>query len=124
MISKEFQIILIITMILNLIITIYYIRKMEMRVKYALIWIFISLFMLTISVFPKIFTAISNFLNIYNDANALFMLAIIFLYVLSFNFSIILSRNSKKIKTLIQHIALLNDRVDDLENKNNKLKKN
>lgn len=116
MISKGFQILLIITMVMNLIITIILIRKREMRVKYSLVWVFISIFALILAIFPNFFRTISNMLFIYNDANALFMIGIGILYVLSFSFSIMFSRNSFTIKNLTQEIAMLKSRINELEN--------
>lgn len=120
MISTGFQVILVISMISNLAITIYLIRKGNMRVKYSLLWIFVSVFALLLAVFPQIFLAISRMLFIYNDANALFMIAIGGLYIISFSYSIIFSKNSYAISTLTQEIAILKSKINDLEQEKSK----
>lgn len=115
MISKSFQILLIVLTSINLITIIFYIRKMEMRVKYALIWIGLSIILLVLAIFPSTLMTCANFLGISSDTNALFMFAVGFLYVLSFSFSIMFSRNSKKITMLVQHICILSKEIDELK---------
>lgn len=117
MISKSFQILLIVITSINLITITFYIRRMEMRVKYALIWIGLSIILLALAIFPSTLMTLAHFLGISSDANALFMFAIGFLYILSFSFSIMFSRNSKRITKLIQHIAILNKKIDELNSK-------
>lgn len=117
MISKSFQIILITITSVNLIINVYYIKRMEMRVKYALIWIGLSIILLVLAIFPSTLMTLANLLGINSDTNALFMFAIGFLYLLCFSFSIMFSRNSRRIKKLIQHISILSKEIDELKKK-------
>lgn len=121
MITKSFQIILIVITSLNILLNIYYIKKMEMRIKYSLIWLTLSLLLLILAIFPKTIMFIAGVLNISSDTNTLYMMAISFLYIISFSFSIMFSRNSRKITTLVQYIAVLNRKIEKLEEKVNRI---
>ncbi len=117
MITKGFQIILIVAMSINLIVTIRLIKKENMRVKYALSWILISLSMLFLAIFPGTLRVISDQMYVYNDANMLFLIAIGILFVMAFSFSVLFSKNSYMIQDLAQENAILRLKLEKMENK-------
>ncbi len=116
MISRSFQLILIAVTSINIIVNVVYIKRGEMRVKYSLIWLTLSLVLLLLAIFPGTLMSFAKLLNISSDTNALFMFFIGFLYIISFSFSIMFSRNSKKITMLAQQIGISDNKIVELEN--------
>ena len=117
MISTTFQYILIAAMTLNLVFTIYQIRKMELKVKYSLLWIFDGVVMLILAIFPGLILKLSHLIGVSNDVHTLFFLLVLFIYIILFSYSVILSRNSSRTTRLAQEIAILRNDIEQLKEK-------
>jgi len=118
MISLHFQIVLIATALINLVITIFNVKKAKLKVQYSILWLFFSAGLLLIAVFPRLVKTIASLLGIYSDTNALFLFFIAFIILILFSFSIAITRLSNSINRAIQEIALLNKEVEDLKKQN------
>ena len=71
--------------------------------------------MLIVSIFPGILSFISKILGFQVASNALFALILGFTLLILLSLTSIVSKQSQKIKTLIQINALLEKRISDLE---------
>lgn len=95
-------------------ITLYWVRRRELRVKYALSWLGISSFLLIIGFFPSIIMGTANKLHFSYAALVAFLTAGM-LFLFAFSVSISLSRQYRRNIRLTQEIALLEQRVRELE---------
>lgn len=109
------QIILVVFSILCLVFIVNRIINYKIELKYTLLWLLLSISTIILSVFPRSLEFISESLSIETPVNALFMLAIIAIFLIIYSLTISLSRNSTKVKELTQEIGILKNII---ENKN------
>lgn len=91
------------------------VRKRKMELKYALPWLAVSFAALIVDCFPKILSVIADLLGIATPVNALYLVAFLFSVCLLFALTVIVSRQSERIKQLVQSAALCEERVKRLE---------
>lgn len=91
------------------------IRKRKMELKYALPWLAVSFAALIVDCFPKLLSALADLLGIATPVNALYLVALLFAVCLIFALTVIVSRQSERIKQLAQAAALCEERIRRLE---------
>lgn len=96
---------------------IFFLRKKMLSLKYILLWLFSISAMLIVSVFPNILTFAANILGFKLASNAVFSLLMGFIIVILLSLTSIASRQTERIKTLVQAVALLEKRIRELEGK-------
>ncbi len=94
---------------------IYFLRNNSLSLKYVLLWFLSASIMLIVSIVPGLLVLIANMLGFELASNALFSLLIGFTITILFSVTIIISKQSAKIKMLVQTLALLEKRVRELE---------
>ena len=92
-------------------------KKRSISLKYTLLWLLAGVFMGIMVIWPQTLTIIIRFVGIEGNMNGLFVLAIGFVIAILMSLTSIVSKQSEKIKFLIQTIAMLEKRIRDLENK-------
>lgn len=97
-------------------------RKNKIETKYSLVWMGSIFVVVIFSLFPRIIVYFSNFLGVETPINAIFFTGILILSAIVFSLTVAQSRNSTKIKKMIQKIALLEKKIDKI-NKEEKIKK-
>lgn len=90
------------------------IRRRHLKEKYALLWLFMSIMMLVLSVFSNVIIDVAPMLGLHH-LTLVVLLAFFFLLILCMNFSLSLSKLSDYNKILTQEYALLAQRVEALE---------
>ncbi|MDO8736010.1 MAG: DUF2304 domain-containing protein [Thermoleophilia bacterium] len=83
------------------------IRKKKLKEQYSLLWFLTVIVMLVLALWEGLLYRISSLLGIAVPSNALFMLAILFMFVMSLHYSILVSRLTDQTKMLAQQLALL-----------------
>ena len=94
------------------------IKNGKLHIKDSLIWLFICIIILCISIFPKLFFTFTKLLGIGMPISALFFFAIIFLLLIVFNLTLKISILSEENKKLTQEIALLKNKIENIININ------
>ena len=115
--SLRLRIFLIISTLIFIIGIIRSIKKNDVNIKYSLIWLFSGILIIIVTIIPNLLEILSKFLGFELVSNMIFLLAILLLLVLSYSFTVILSRHSKRIRLLTQEISILKA---EIEQKNNK----
>ena len=92
------------------------IRKGALTLKYSLLWLFFATIMLVIGIFPGILNALAMLFGFVVASNALFVLLLGFTIVILLSITSIVSKQSKRIRTLVQTNALLEKRIRKIEN--------
>lgn len=97
------------------------IRRLEL--KYALIWFLVGILLLIFDLFPGLLPVMSQALGITLPINMLTFLGLLFVLMIIFSQTIIISNLTRKCQRLTQEVGLLYKKVDDLktEQKNNDL---
>jgi len=98
-----------------LLIVINLVRTKKLKEEYAILWLFMALFLVFAPIFADTIEFISLSLGV-DYAPALLIVATLVCFMLIFfHFSVTISKFSEQIKTLTQSLALTNKRLQDLE---------
>lgn len=82
-------------------------RRHRLREKYALLWFFVAVGVLTLAIFPGLLTGMSDLVGVELPVNLLFFLASLFLLLLTLQHSYELGRLEEKTRVLAEEVALL-----------------
>jgi hypothetical protein len=91
------------------------IRSRKLRERYALLWLATAGVILFFAVWRSGLHSLSKALGIAYPPNALFVLSMLFVLVLLLHFSTVISKLSDRSTTLTQRLALLEERLRELE---------
>jgi hypothetical protein len=91
------------------------IRTRKLRERYALLWLATANVIFLFAVWRDGLHELSRTLGISYPPNALFVLAILFMLILLLHFSTVISRLSDRSTLLVQRLALLEDRLREVE---------
>lgn len=94
------------------------VRRQRLREAYALIWIFLAVGMILISLWTDILKFISDILGILYPPATLFLLLLVGILLLLFQYSIVISMHHERILRLTQEIALLKEKLNRTEKMN------
>lgn len=92
------------------------VKKSKLSEKESLLWMLFSILILIISVFPSIINSTAKLIGVGYPPSLLFLLSIMFILMIIFNYGQKISQLNEKNKHLSQNIALLEKRIKDLEN--------
>lgn len=115
MIPDRLRISLLIAVICYFVLILVLLKKKSISLKYTLLWMVAGVFMGAMVIWPEILRLIISFIGIESNMNGLFILAIAFVIVILMSITSIVSKQSEKIKSLTQTIAMLEKRIRDLE---------
>lgn len=116
MIPATLRISLIIIVICYFVFILYFLKKKAISLKYTLLWLVAGLVMGIMVIWPQSLTMVIKIIGIESNMNGLFVLSIGFLVAIAMSLTSIVSRQSEKIRSLVQTIAMLEKRIRDLEN--------
>jgi len=92
-------------------------KKKVLSLKYSLLWLLTGAGLLVLVLFPGIIYAFSELIGVKMPVNGMFLFMIAFLFMIVLSVTVIVSRQSERIKTLAQKMALLEKRLRDIEKK-------
>lgn len=115
MIPFTLRVTLCIAVICYFIIILYYLKRRMLELKYTLIWLFAGAVMGLLILFPELLLVIVKILSIETNMYALFVLCFAFIIAVLMTLTAIVSRQSQKIKILIQEISMMEKRIRELE---------
>lgn len=90
-------------------------RRGTLRERHAVWWFLAGLLALVIAVFPDLLIWAARIVGVEVPANLVFFVAIAILVVLSLQHSAELTKAEDRIRTLTEHVAMLDLRMRDLE---------
>ena len=91
------------------------VRRRKLKERYSLLWFSTAVVLLVLSLSKGLMHKVSLILGIYYPPSAFFLLAFLFLMLISLQFSSIISKLSDRNKTLTEELVLLTLRVETLE---------
>ena len=113
--SNTLRVLLCIGTVLYYVLVTRLLQKKVLNLKYSLLWLVFGIIMIFFVIFPQALDVMSGLLGIYDEMNAFFTVLIAFLFVLMIALTSIVSKQSNKIKDLIQVNALLEKKIRELE---------
>jgi hypothetical protein len=91
------------------------IRRGRLREQYALLWLATATVILVFGLWREGLNELADALGIAYPPNALFVLALAFMLLLLLHYSTVISRLSDRTTTLTQRIAILEERLRELD---------
>lgn len=98
---------------LLLVLVIELIRRGRMKERYSLVWLFAGAVLFILSSSRSLLEFFSRLVGIYYAPSFLFIVAFLFLLLITLHFSIVISGLSEKNKKLAQELALLRQEILD-----------
>lgn len=118
MIPSTLRITLCIAVICYFILILYYLKKRVIDLKYTLLWLIAGVIMGLMIFFPELLVWFVKLLGIESNMNGLYMLCFAFILAILMSLTSIVSRQSFKIRILLQEIAMMEKRIRELEKEN------
>lgn len=115
MIPSTLRITLCIAVICYFVLILYYLKKRMLELKYTLIWLFAGLVMGIMIFFPELLVCFVRLLGIESNMNGLYVLCFAFIIAILMTLTSIVSRQTMKIKILIQELSMMEKRIRELE---------
>ena len=88
------------------------VRRDRFLLKYAIVWVLLSVLGVLAAIFPEGVGWLSSLLGFETPVNFAFLVCIVFLMVASFMFVAALSKQSLLVKKLVQEVSILRAEAD------------
>lgn len=105
------RIVLIVTSLAFVAVIVRLVKRKQLTMKYSFLWIILLFVILLCAILPVIPYRVSDLLGFETPANFIFLVAIFFLLAIALSLSIIVSKQQRKITTLVQELAILDNRT-------------
>lgn len=92
-------------------------KKGRIPVKYSLIWLFSSVLILLLALFPNMFWMISKMMGFVTMSNMIIGIFIFILLIITLSLTVIVSGQKKKNTLLIQEISILKEKIGEKNEK-------
>lgn len=108
MMSQTLRIELIVLAVLFFCIVVRNVNKRNLQMKYSLIWILASALLVAVAIAPEVVYKAAAYIGIETPSNFIFLICLAWMIGMNLMLSIIVSRQSEKIKKIIQVVSLDN----------------
>lgn len=115
MIPHELQITLSAAVICYFILILHYLKKKMLELKYTLLWLVAGVVMAVMIFFPETLLWFVRLLGVESNMNGLYVLCFAFIIVILMMLTAIVSRQQMKIRILLQENSILEKRIRELE---------
>lgn len=117
MIPSTLRISLVLIVIIYFALVLLLLKKRAISLKYTLLWLLAGFVMGIMVIWPQTLVMSIRIIGIEDNMNGLFVFSIGFLIAIAMALTSIVSRQTDKIRSLVQTIAMLEKRVRELEKK-------
>ena len=117
MIPGTLRVVLIVAIIVYFIMILIFLKNKTLELRYTLLWMFAGMILAVLVIWPELLSRLGRLVGIQSNMNGLFIMAIAFIVMIMMSLTSIVSRQTNKIRHLIQEIAILEKRVRELEKK-------
>ena len=114
--EPKLQIIIAIVVLVGMVYIISLIRKNRLELKYALSWLVVAFIVLIIDCFPVLMERLAVLLGIASPVNMMFFVGFLFSLIILLTLTVAVSIAATCVKRLTQKIALMEKRIEELEN--------
>ena len=115
MIPGTLRVVLIVAIIVYFIMILIFLKNKTLELRYTLLWMFAGMILAVLVIWPELLSRLVRLVGIQSNMNGLFIMAIAFIVMIMMSLTSIVSRQTNKIRHLIQEIAILEKRVRELE---------
>lgn len=115
--SIRLQLLAVIACFCLLLATIELIRRRDLEEKYAILWLLTAIFLLICSSYFRTIEWASDLVGALVPSNFLFILALLFLVIISLSLTVVVSKESLKNRKMSQQLALLRFTIEEIRTK-------
>ena len=115
MLPINLRITLIIAVLCYFILILVFLKRKALELKYTLLWLLAGVVLGAFVLFPHLLVYLTKFLGIESTMNGLYVLCIGFIIIILMALTSIVSRQTRKIRELIQENAMLEKRIREVE---------
>ena len=115
MIPSTLRIVLIVALAFYFVMLLIFLKNKTLELRYTLLWMFAGVILALLVIWPELLSRFVRLVGIQSNMNGLFIMAIAFIVMIMMSLTSIVSRQTNKIRHLIQEIAILEKRVRELE---------
>jgi hypothetical protein len=83
------------------------VRRRRLTEEYSFLWIGFALLLLVLSLWREILHAVARWLGVYYPPAVLLLALLLFVFVASLYFSVVISRQRRQIERLVEDVAIL-----------------
>lgn len=88
------------------------VAKKKLLLRYALLWIVLSVLLVFCAIVPGPLFSLAHWLGFESSSNFIFVMAVLFLLVSVLSLTAVVSKQSEAIKNAVQRIAMLEHELD------------
>lgn len=104
-----------IAVILYFMIIVHFLKKKTLLLKYTLLWIFSGIVMGILALWPQLLEWFVKLVDIKTPVNGLFIVCILAILVILMSLTAIVSKQSNRIKSLVQYVSMLEKKIREKE---------
>ncbi len=112
--TTEIQVIIIILAGLGILYIGNLVRVRRLELKYALVWFLVGVLVIIFAANKEWLQGLSKLLGIELPINMLFFVGFLFVLMIIFSQTIVISNLTRRVKRLTQEVGILNKRIDDM----------
>ena len=91
------------------------VRRRQVAENYALLWLLTAVALLILSLWRELLDVLASLMGIFYPPAALFVIGFGFFLLIMLQFSVIITKLSRKNKDLAQHVGILNWKLNEQE---------
>lgn len=115
MIPATLRLVLIAALVVYFVMILVFLKNKTLELRYTLLWMFAGVVLAVLVIWPETLTRLIRLVGIQSNMNGLFLMAIAFIVMIMMSLTSIVSRQTNKIRNLVQEIAILEKQVRELE---------
>lgn len=121
--SVRLQVILICALVIIFILLVNAVKKNNLDIKYSLCWLLLVVVLIILTCFKDLLEIMADVMGIASPVNMLFLCGFVFALLIIYTLTVALSKISNRVRRLAQEIAFLSNKINELKEENEKLKK-
>lgn len=121
--SVRLQVILICALVIIFILLVNAVKKNNLDIKYSLCWLLLVVVLIVLTCFKDLLEIMADVMGIASPVNMLFLCGFVFALLIIYTLTVALSKISNRVRRLAQEIAFLSNKINELKEENEKLKK-
>ena len=115
MLPRRLTITLILAVVVFFAVVLWLLKKRRLALKYTLLWFLTGFLLMLLVAFPGLMSRLASIVGIQSRMNALYIFLIAFLIILVLSLTSIASGQTDRIRSLAQAMAVLEEKVRELE---------
>lgn len=115
MIPATLRIVLICALIIYFMIVLVFLKNKTLELRYTLLWLLAGVVLAILVAWPELLRKCVGLIGIQSNMNGLFIMAFAFVIMIMMSLTAIVSKQTNRIRTLVQEIAIMDKKIRELQ---------